>query len=246
VLGDRGDFVEAMKCFDEAMDAVRRARHEVHASILGLRAAVLLWQGEWQAARERATEASRICERVRSIFTLSMGRSAALYAEWMLEGRPETLQMLLRASRWLEPRGITLFRSWNHGWLADGFASCGNVREARTHATLAMRRGRQSDHLGGAMACRAMARLAAQEGDAVQIDSWLARARAIARTRDSAHEEAVNDLCESEIAFGQSRTAHGHALLDAAEKAFTSMAMPAHGNRARLLRQRHSPGPPKA
>ncbi|MGH6611817.1 MAG: tetratricopeptide repeat protein, partial [Burkholderiaceae bacterium] len=121
-LGDRGEFQLALECFDEARQVVRGARHEVHASIHGLRAAVLLWRGEWEAARESASEACEIGKQVRSIFTLAMGRGAAAYAEWMLRSQPQALEDIRHATDWLQPRGITLFRSFNHGWLADGYA----------------------------------------------------------------------------------------------------------------------------
>jgi tetratricopeptide (TPR) repeat protein len=238
VLGDRGNFTEAMACFDEALEVVQGARHEMHASIHGLRAAVLLWQGRWEAAHASATEAFRIGERVRSIFTLSMGRAAAAYAEWMLEGKPEALDALQHATRWLEPRGITLFGSFNQGWLADGFATCGNRREARAHAAQALRRWREHDLLGGAMACRAMARLAAQEDDPSRAEMWLARAREIARSRESAHEEAVNTLCEGEIALEQGKAERAGALLDTALQAFAALGMSWHQGRATRLRQR--------
>jgi hypothetical protein len=229
--------MEALACFDEALDVVRGARHEVHASIHGLRAAVLLWQGQWEAAHASATEAFLIGERVRSLFTLSMGRAAAAYAEWMLEGQPESLHKLRHATRWLEPRGIALFGSFNHGWLADGFAASGHRREARSHAAQALRRWREHDLLGGAMACRAMARLAAQDGDAQGAERWLARARAIARTRESAHEEAVNALCEGEVALAQGKTERAAALLDTATHAFAGMGMSWHLAGATRLRQ---------
>lgn len=236
LLGDRGHFADAMACFDEALEVVPGERHEVHASIHGLRAAVLLWQGRWEAARESAMEAFRIGEQVRSLFTLSMGRAAAAYAEWMIERRPEALDTLQHATRWLEPRGITLFRSYNHGWLADGYASCGNAAEARVHAAQAMRRWREQDLLGGAMACRAMARLAARDADGHGTERWLARARAIARRRDSAHEEAVNYLCEGEIALWQGRRPQANALLDTAGQAFTALGMSWHqAEAARLM-----------
>lgn len=243
VLGDRGNFAEAMACFDEALEVVQGARHEVHASIHGLRAAVLLWQGRWEAARESATEAYRIGEQVRSLFTLSMGRAAAAYADWMLEGRPEALYALQRATDWLEPRGIKLFVSYNHGWLADAFASCGNPREARAHAAKALQRWRQCDLLGGAMACRAMARLAAQEGDASRVERWLARARDNAKRRESAHEEAVNALCEGEIALERGERERARPLLETASAAFAALDMAWHQNQATRLLQRLSREP---
>lgn len=238
VLGDRGQFTVALACFDEALEVVHGARHEVHASIHGLRAAVLLWQGQWDAARQSATEAFRIGEQVRSLFTLSMGRAAAAYARWMLESQPQALQDLQHATDWLLPRGITLFRSLNHGWLADGFASCGRRREARAHAAQALRRWREHDLIGGAMACRAMARVHAQEGDPKHAERWLARAREIAGCRDSAHEQAVNALCDAEIALDQRRDGRAAALLDVAVREFAVMGMSWHQAQAARLLQR--------
>ena len=162
-LGDRGDFAAALACFDEALMSCKAPRHEVHASIHGLRAAVLLWQGEWQAARDSANEACEMGKQVRSIFTLAMGKGAAAYAQWMLESRPESLEEIGHATDWLQPRGIALFRSFNHGWLADGYASLGRGNEARSEAAKALLRAREQDFLGGAMASRAMARMCAQD-----------------------------------------------------------------------------------
>src|SRR5208282_1457435 len=55
VLGDRGRFDEADECFEEALDAVRGADHQVEGSVLNWRSAVWLWQGHWEDARQAAT-----------------------------------------------------------------------------------------------------------------------------------------------------------------------------------------------
>ena len=237
-LGDRGEFPAALMCFDEALQVVHGARHEVHASIHGLRAAVLLWQGDWGAARESANEACAIGTQVRSLFTLVMGKGAAAYAQWMLESEPKALEDIKRATDWLQPRGITLFLSFNHGWLADGYASLGQRKEARSEAARALNRARGQDFVGGAMASRAIARLCAQEGDVRRTARWIARARAIAERRESRHEHAVTTLCEGEIAIFQSERERALSCLQFALQEFSAMGMRWHCSRAIELQKR--------
>lgn len=237
-LGDRGEFQAALACFEEALHVVHGARHEVHASIHGLRAAVLLWQGEWEAARKSANEACEIGTQVRSLFTLVMGRGAAAYAQWMLESQPQALEDIKRATDWLQPRGIALFRSFNHGWLADGYASSGRRNEARAEAAHALRRARGQDFVGGAMASRAIARLCAQEGDVRRTARWIARARAIAERRESRHEHAVTTLCEGEIAIFRNERERAADCVRLAMQEFSAMNMRWHHSRAVELLKR--------
>ena len=238
VLGDRGQFKAAQHCFDEAMDVVHGTRHEVLASVHGLRAAVLLWQGQWQAASHSAGEACRIGAQVRSLFTLSMGQAAGAYARWMLDARPAAIEELQHATDWLVPRGVTLFSSFNHGWLADALACSGRQREARAHAAQALRRWREHDLLGVAMACRAMARLEAGQGHAIRTAGWLERARRVASARESAHEFALNQLCDAELALQAGESARAAPLARAALDAFAALSMDWHRERATRLLER--------
>lgn len=238
VQGDRGDFALASALFDEALDVVRDTGHEVGASIHGWRAAVLLWQGRWEEASQIASEAYRIGEQVRSLFSFSMSHAAGGYAQWMLDGSDTALQGILDATAWLAPREGGLFESLNHGWLTDGLVRAGRLAEARRHAARALQRGRRRDLLGGAMAARAMAWSAAQAGDPVRAERGLARALQVAHARDSAHELAVTQWTAARIAL-QADAAPGRIRqwLDPAEAAFESMAMPWHLAQARALRR---------
>ena len=238
VLADRGEFAASLACFDEALSNVKGVQHEVSASILGLRAAALLWQGRWSEAQESALQACRIGEQVRSLFTLSMGRAAAAYAHWMLGGGKDALQDLLDATAWLLPRGNLLFRSLNHGWLADALVAAGRLKEARLHAAYALRCSRRDDMIGAAMACRAMARAVAGARDIDRARRWLARSQAIARARDSAHERAANLLCSAQIETRAAQPAQASPLLDEAITAFRTMGMAWHEEQALRLRQR--------
>jgi class 3 adenylate cyclase/tetratricopeptide (TPR) repeat protein len=237
VQGDRGDFAQASALFDEALEAVRDHLHEVGASIRGWRAAVLLWQGHWQEAHQMAAQAYRIGEQVRSLFSFSMSRAAGGYAQWVLDPSDGALQGVVEATAWLAPRAGGLFESLNHGWLADGLVGSGRSVEARAHAARALRRGRQRDLLGGAMAARAMAWAAAQAGDRSRAERGLALALQVAQARDSRHERAVTQWCAARIACHFEAPDQARRWLDPAEAAFESMDMAWHLAQARALRR---------
>lgn len=236
VLGDLGEFDAAQACFQEALQAAGPGHHEVEASILGLRAAVLLWQGRWAEARAVAAQARLISHRVRSLYALAMNEASGAYAAWMIEGAPASLQTIQRSRVWLEAREGQLFASLLHGWWADGLASGGGDTLRLRHALAqALQRSRQGDCLGGAMAARALARHAAVQGDASGADRYLTHAMRLARTRCSAHEIAVT-LC-AQAQWGSERAAATDRLASAAE-AFERMHMRWHLDRAQALRLR--------
>jgi len=237
VRGDRGEFVQASALFDEALEVVRDTGHEVGASIRAWRAAVLLWQGRWEEARQTAAEAYRIGEQVRTLFSFSMSRAASGYAQWMLDGSEASLQGVVDATAWLAPREGGLFESLNHGWLADGLVGMGRLPQARAHAARALQRGRRRDFLGGAMAARAMAWSAAVAGDRVRAERGLAQALRVAHARDSAHERAVTQWTAARIAWAFDAPAQARQWLDPAETAFEAMAMPWHLAQTRALRR---------
>jgi len=238
VFGDRGEFAPAYESFDEAWATVQGVTHEIGASIQGWRAAVLLWQGRWDDAREAAAESTQIAERTRSLFQFCMGRAMAAYAEWMLTREGGALQRLQQATAWLEPRDGGLFRSLNHGWLADGLVATGRVGEARRHAAQALRRGRSGDLIGVAMAHRAMAQAAAAARDRPRAERCIERAMQVARARDSAHETATTQLCAAAIAQSFGDRPRMHMLLDHALPAFERMSMAWHlAEASRLARE---------
>ena len=103
---------------------------------------MLLWQGRWDAAREAAAESARIAEATRSLWQLSIARAIDCFAHWMLERKPEAVESIVSATDWLLPRDNGLFRSLNHGWLAEGLQALGRHDEARQHAVSAFQRAR--------------------------------------------------------------------------------------------------------
>jgi tetratricopeptide (TPR) repeat protein len=236
LLGDQGRFAASAGCFDQAQECVVGLTHQIGASIQGLRAAVLLWQGRWAAAREAASESARIAEATRSLWQLSIARAMDGYAQWMLERRPEAMEGIVAVTDWLLPRDSGLFSSLTHGWLAEGLQALGRPTEARRHALLALQRGRRGDRIGLAMACRAMARAAHVAGRPGAAQRQLASAYRVARGRDSAHELAVTQLAEAELAAADGAAARARRLIDQAATAFEAMAMGWHLTQA--LRQR--------
>jgi len=235
-LGDRGEFGAANACFDDASSLVLGLTHEIGASISGLRAAVLLWQGRWADAREAAAESTRIAEQTRSLFQFCMGRALAGYADWKLGGGLESLLQVQQATTWLEPREGGLFRSLNHGWLAEGLMSLERVAEARHYATGALVRGRKGDLIGVAMAYRALAEGAASwSKDRVRAEHYLALARGVARQRGSPHEAATTQLCAARIARGFDDAKRARTLVDEAMSGFERMGMQWHLAQAHQL-----------
>jgi class 3 adenylate cyclase/tetratricopeptide (TPR) repeat protein len=228
VLGDLGEFDAAHACLDEALALVDGSGHQVEASSLGWLTMVLLWQGRWAEAIDNAARSLAIDARCKSTHLYAMHLAQSAYAQWMLGGQPEALQALQDATAWIEARHGRLVISLNHGWLADALVSASRPDAARAHAAKALRRGRALDHVGEAMACRAMARAAMNAGDAVAALRHLAQARRAAAARSSAHEQAVNDLCEAEMHDRFGRSAEARQLATRAGTEFARMKMGWH------------------
>jgi class 3 adenylate cyclase/tetratricopeptide (TPR) repeat protein len=196
-LGDLGRFDEAHACFEEAMAAIGGARHEVEGSVLCQRSAVCLWQGRPDDALRHADEAARVSERVRTLYLYAMSRALGAYARWLADGSPDAIDIVLRATAWLEESGRGQFLSLNYGWLAQMLPPAGRIAEGRRYAARAIWRARHRDRLGEAMAWRAMAR--AEKNSAVAA-RYLKRAVAAAGARSSPHEAAANLLCAADLA----------------------------------------------
>lgn len=231
VLGDQGRFEQAHEVFAEALAPFDGSSHAVEASIQGWRAAVLLWQGRWAEARASAAVAHRVGAQVRSLFTCAMGHAAGAYGAWMQDADPAARQQVLTATSWLAPRGGGLYSSFNHGWLADILSTQGDAGAARHHVALALRRGRRHDWIGGAMAYRAAARLAARLDDGPRARHYLALARGAGEQRNSAHEAAVTALLEAELKLDDG----WRAALERATAEFERMGMAGFLARARRL-----------
>jgi class 3 adenylate cyclase/tetratricopeptide (TPR) repeat protein len=242
VVGDRGDFARAHELFDEAWSLVNGEAHEMGASITGWRAVMYGWQGRWAEAAAAADTSTRIAEQTHSLFQFCQGRATGAYAKWMQSGEAQWIDVLAESTLWLEPRDSGLYRSLDHGWLAEAWLARGERANARLHAARALRRARAGDLIGVALGCRAWARDAAAADAPGRAARWLERAQRIAAARESRHEAAANELCLAEVAFAAGAHESARRAANTALSAFEGLQMTWHAERARALLSRAAAG----
>lgn len=199
---DLGHFDAADQALARAVAITGAGLHQIAASLHGVRAAVLLWESRWAEAAEAGAQARAVGQKVRSVFSMSMGLAAGAYAQWRADGgvsTEATLRDLQAALAWVGGRGNRLFESLCHGWLADVAAASSDRALARHHAAQALQRARQHDPLGAPMACRALARLCAARDEGGQAQRWMRRAGRLAQQRGSVMETLANARCAEEL-----------------------------------------------
>lgn len=237
VLGDQGRFADAYHCFEEAIEAVAGAGHEVEGSIDCWYAGVLIWQGRWDEARQRARAAQLVAERVKSLYLFAMSRSLGAYAAWVTGLAPASLAELAEATSWLESRERGLFLSLNHGWLSEAYHEVGDLAAGRRHAGRALRRSRKGDLLGTAAACRSLAKASARRQRGKRFEQYIAQAMRIGDLRGSPHEQAKTLFCDASIKSSLGRAAEARRSLEQAEEQFTALQMAYHLSAAAILRR---------
>lgn len=192
VLADRGGFREAQECFDEALQLLSGSTHPVGNSVRNWLAISLIWQGRWGEAEQVAAASARIAENTRALLLLAVSRAVHGFARWNV-GHADGLEQMRRSVRWITERRSRFFISLFEGWLCEADAAAGDLKSARRSAAAVLRRVRDGERIGEAVACRAMARIAAQRGDAARALRWLDRADHSAAVRASTREHALND-----------------------------------------------------
>ncbi|HEU0099224.1 MAG TPA: AAA family ATPase [Allosphingosinicella sp.] len=233
---DRGDFAAAGRRYADA-DRVRGSTAPpLVASYLTQKSAVCLFRGEWHDAIGHARNCLEACGRTRARYQAMMSKALAAYGQWRLDRDPAAVETLLGAARWFASGASRQRTSLVDGWLAEIMAETGRVGPARHYAALAVARVRRAgDRLGEAMAYRAVARLAARQGDRRRMERYLAAAYRSAEVRGSAREEAQTRLCEAELALEAGETERAAPLLTAARAAFERMGMRYFTERAEAL-----------
>jgi class 3 adenylate cyclase/tetratricopeptide (TPR) repeat protein len=225
VLGDLGRFVEAYECFDEALEAIRAGHTAVECTVVGWRSAVCLWHGRWVEAHECAARARSLAQRVGSLYVLAMGQSVAAYAAWMLDQRAESIDVIARATSWLEQRDKRLTISMSYGWMADIAAAMSDRSRARVNAARAIRRARAHDTFGESMGYRALADLPSLPGGR-SPEAYLDLAMRAARR--SPREQAVTRLHQARRAMRSGLRPDAARLLEYARSSFRAMDMQWH------------------
>ncbi len=225
VLGDQGHFPEAYDCFENALDTLKGADHQLKGSVLGLYSCVKLWQGEWDAARVLAENAQTVGQKISSAYMFTMYIGLAEYARWMLTQDDSCLPRILSATHSLEVRGKMLFVSLNYGWAAEILQEKQKWQACRKFAARAVARARHHDRLGEAMAYRALASLS-HSVNSPHYARYLDLAHQSARARESRHEEAKNQLHWARLLFAQQQNDKAHRYLEQALNSFRAMQMP--------------------
>lgn len=228
VLGDRGEFSAAYRYFEEGLEVVKESGNALEGSLLGLRGLVQLWQGCWQEALETAAHGRTTGERVNGPYVLAMCQAIAGYARFRLARDSEGLEALRRAVDWLERRDIHLFLSFCYAHLAIAELRAERSEAARDYAERALRRARNGDPLGEAMAHRVLARLALALGDLGTARQHQRLAYDSGERRGSPREGALATFClaEIEVAAGNANRASQHFA--EAQAAFQTLSMSAH------------------
>jgi class 3 adenylate cyclase/tetratricopeptide (TPR) repeat protein len=241
LLADAGAFGDAHACFAEALDLLGDSAHPVGNSVRNWVAVAWNWQGCWAEALQVAGDSEAIAQGTRALLLLAAARGNLGYAAWQL-GDAAGAGRMEEAMRWMDAHGSRFYVSLYHGWLAALRAGEGDAAAARAHGLQVLRRSRQAEPQGHAVACRAMAWLAARAGDAAGAARWLARADVQALRRGSAREQALNALARSQVAarFGGR---DGRAL-DQALGGFERLGMAWHLARAQAWQAHDGAVPP--
>ena len=123
--------------------------------------------------------------------------------------------------------------------------------DTRSATVKALRRARQRDWFGSAMALRAAASMATRQGDWHRAMRHLDAADTVAAVRTSPHERASNTLCRARLALARNDLGLARSLAARASDSFLGLHMAWHADSAAqfqhsLHRGLHSPGLPIA
>jgi class 3 adenylate cyclase/tetratricopeptide (TPR) repeat protein len=236
IFGDQGRFEEADACFNQA-DAIISEAPEgfISGSIMLWKGAVANFQGRWTLARNETSNALRMANRIKSTLHLGRGTTQLGYIDWKSEAKEEALQSIEDGTSWLKANSVRLFISLDYGWLAEGMLAQRKFDRVRHFAAMALWRARAGDRLGEAMACRAMAHVAAAGHSRKLPEEYLLIADQSAKLRQSEREHTLNDLCRVEILLSSNERNQAIDMLGSVEPRLKGMGMNWHAERARNL-----------
>ena len=204
------------------MTLLNNADLPVEASIMCWMATICAWQGDWEGVLEAASRGAAVAERIEAVYIHAISRAFAGYAQWKLQGSDEAADTLAAAVACMADRKKLLSLSIAQGFLAEVEVGRGNVAAARRAVGGAFDRGRAGDSMGVAWAARAWAgHLVLHTPDRARV--FLARARANAAHRMSAHEMARCDLVQARLGLCDAR--ESAAMLQRACDEFSRMGM---------------------
>ena len=239
LYAEHGRFDEAEDLLETALTRVADFRHEIESSILNLGAAVHLWRGQWEQAREYARRSRQRSERVSAPCLIGMSRCLYCYADWQITKNPRNVEELQSTAYWLDAQGMRLYLTFVFGWLADMLAETGRFDEATVAARRALDWAETGESAGASMACRALARVAMAPGRE-GIDHalvHLAEGRKWAAYRLAEHERGVCKLAEAEFLAQKQRHGEAEVALGLASEIFNRLGMAWHAEQATQIEQ---------
>ncbi len=198
LFADQGHFAQADPYYASAIKLLVDTTTPLRGSVVTQQAAVSLWRGDYRAARGHAEAGIEIGHKSRSRYYVMMSTALRAFAQWKLSRDPDAIDELVKCAQWFSSGASRQRTSLCFGWLAEIMADQGRVPETRRYVALTLARARQGDRLGEAMACRAMASVAAQGYGPRNADYYLAMAERSATIKQSPRESSLNRLCAAE------------------------------------------------
>ena len=189
---DQGQFDQAHQRFDEAMVLLGGTTHPVGNSVRNFICVSYIWQGNWEAAEQVALASKAIAENRRTLLQLASARGLYDYIQWATGKDRAGLERFKETLLWMDERQCSFYTSLYFGFLAHACAQEGQIKEARQYAFRVVMRRKEGETLGEAMACRAMAKVAAAANNPKLAQRWLVRAERSAFARKSQRERALN------------------------------------------------------
>jgi class 3 adenylate cyclase/tetratricopeptide (TPR) repeat protein len=199
LLADQGQFAEADPYYAKAEALLAGVTTALRGSVVTQQAAVSLWRGDYLNARRYAEKGIEIGQKSRSRYYVMMSTALGAFARWKLSGDPDAVGELVKCAQWFVSGASRQRTSLCFGWLAEIMAAMGRTTETRYYTALALSRARHGDRLGEAMACRAMAMIAANGHGRRAASHYLDLANRSASIRRSPRECALNKLCAEAV-----------------------------------------------
>jgi class 3 adenylate cyclase/tetratricopeptide (TPR) repeat protein len=198
-FADRGQFDEARHRFDEALNLLGGTTHPIGNSVRNFICISYIWQEKWPEAEAVAIESRQIAENNRTLLQLASSRGLHDYIQWATGKDRAGLGRFKETLVWMDEHQSSFYTSLYFGFLTHACAAEGQIEEARKYALCVALRRKEGDTLGEAMACRAMAKLAAAGGRQALALRWMARAEKSATARKSEREHYLNRKLLAEI-----------------------------------------------
>lgn len=191
-FADRGHFDEAYQRFDEAFDLLGDTTHPIGSSVRNVACISYIWHENWSAAEKMAIESKQIAANSRALLLLASCQGLYDYIQWATGKDSAGLGRFKETLVWMDEHQSSLYTSFYFGLLSQACATEGQIEEARKYAFRVALRRKEGETLGEAMACRAMAKIAAAAGKQALSLLWLARAEKSAIARNSDREHQLN------------------------------------------------------